>query len=154
MSAGELHHLDLPERVRRTEEQTDAAIDDIRGLAKLIREHHKTNGLRFDSIERTQAAQGRAMNAHFLRVELQLGEALKKASGAHRLATAVDKRASEIEEDLSFQAAMAVAKEDGEEMRRANAREWRKWSIQALKAVGGGTTVLAVLTFLFTRCGG
>ena len=152
MSAGELHHL--TERVRRAEDQTDAAIDDIRGLAKLMREQHRETTKRLDAVELTQAAQGRAMNGHFLRVESTLEAALAKASGAHRLATKADQRVSEVEEALSFEAAMATAKADGEELRAANVREWRRWSIQALKAVGGGTTVLAVLGFLFTKCGG
>lgn len=154
MSAGELHHLELVERVKRTEEQADGAIDDIRGLAKLMREQHVETSRRLKAVEQTQAAQGRAMNGHFVRVESMLETALAKASGAHRLATKADARVSEVEEALSFEAAMATAKADGEELRAANAREWRRWSIQALKAVGGGTTVLAVLGFLFSKCGG
>ena len=154
MSAGEVHHLELVERLEHVEDRADAAIVDVRGLAKQAREYHAETTRRLSNIEKVQAAQGRAMNVHFARLETKLDAALEKASGARRLAAETDKRVSEVEGDLTFQAAMATAKADGEELRAANVREWRRYSLQALKAVGGGTTVLAVLTFLFTRCGG
>ncbi len=152
MSAGDVHRLEG--RIERAEDKADAAIDDIRGLVALQRRLHRETMARLDRLEATVAAQGRAMNGYLQEIDTKLETALAKASGAHRLAAEADKRVSEVEDTLTFEASMAMAKADGEEMRAANIREWRKWSIQALKAVGGGTTVLAVLTFLFTRCGG
>jgi hypothetical protein len=157
MSAGDVHSLEG--RIERAEDRADAAIVDVRGLARLQREFHRETmvrldnlELRLDRIESTLAAQGRALNNYLKNFETKLDSALAKASGAHRLAAAADRRVSEIEGDLSFEASMAVAKSDGEELRRENAREWRRYSIQVLKAVGGGTTVIAVLTFVLSKC--
>lgn len=157
MSAGDIHHLE--DRIERAEDRADAAIVDVRGLAKLQREFHRETlarldslELRLDRIESTLAAQGRALNNYLKSFETKLDAALAKASGAHRLAAETDRRVSEIEGDLSFEASMAVAKSDGEELRRANAREWRRFALQVLKAVGGGTTVIAALTFAFSKC--
>lgn len=152
MSAGDLHLLE--DRIERAEDKADAAIDDIRGLAKLQRRLHRETIERLDRIESTLAAQGRALNNYLKAFEAKLDAALVKASGAHRLASEADRRVSEVEDALTFEASMAMAKADGEELRRENAREWRRYSLRLLKAVGGGTTVLAVLGFLFAKCGG
>jgi hypothetical protein len=155
MSAGELHHL--RDRVEHVEEQTDAAITDIRGLAKLQREHHAENGKRFASIEKllkaladTQAAQGIAWNGHITRIEIAIGAALSKASGAHRIASEAERRVSQIEnEQDEWDAKMAVSKADGD----VEARAFRRKLIMKL-AGGGGVSVVLALIAAISQCSG
>ena len=165
MSAGELHHL--RDRVEHVEDKADAAVTDIRGLAKLQREHHKEDAAKFKALTdglselgKIVAAQGRAWNEYLGRIELKLDGAMTKASGAHhlgadahRIASDAASRVSQIENArVEWDAQMAVAVADGEEQRLKERREWRRWVVQLVKAIGGGT-ILAALTFFVTKCG-
>ena len=77
MSAGDVHSLEG--RIERAEDRADAAIVDVRGLARLQREFHRetmarldTLELRLDRIESTLAAQGRALNSYLGAFEAKL----------------------------------------------------------------------------------
>lgn len=163
MSAGELHHL--RDRVEHVEDKADAAVTDIRGLAKLQREHHRESLSRFSSLEKmlkaladTQVAQGIAWNGHFGRLETAIETAIKKASGAHhlgadahRIASEAERRLSQIEnEQDEWDAKMAVSKADGDEVAKA----FRRKLIMKIVGGGGGVSVALALITAISQCNG